>query len=174
MVPTKPILRPSKSPRSGKRQHQSFFVILRWRGDRDGIQADLMRLTQSGPPSPQFVLDHSDVRHDAQEINVARRAGDSLELSHDKAAAAVQVNVFAKAGVHFREKRSPHLLRLFNAHGRCRLGTRVSTQAGDGIAPRSHLVEKCCIRSTLPCRQAIGAVLRESPSDQFRYFVRWS
>lgn len=106
---------PQATPRTGEHGHQSFLVILRRRGDGDSVQVDFVLLVQDRPLAADLYQIIPYVRHNAQEINVAGGAGDSVELHRDEPTAAMQLNVFAEAGVDIGEKGTPRLRRLFNA-----------------------------------------------------------
>ena len=101
-------------PCAGEHRRQSFFIVFGRHGDRDGIQVDLMFLVQSGPSAANCGWIAPHIRRDTQEIHIARSAGDSVNPGRDEAATAMQLNVFAEAGIHFSEKRSPRLWRLLN------------------------------------------------------------
>lgn len=65
------------------------------RSDGDSIEINLILLVQWRALARDFCYVSLHVRHNVQEIQIARGAGDAVELGDNEAAAAVQVNVLA-------------------------------------------------------------------------------
>ena len=81
---------------AGKHRGQPILVVFGRRGDGDSVEVDLVLSMQGGPLARHFHQLFPNIRHNAQKINVACGAGDTVKLRCHEAATAVNLNLRSK------------------------------------------------------------------------------